>query len=160
MSLVTSSTASASKSRLVGIRLSMLTLRLMENWRRVFKDNESAIIALAIVAIVSEKLMRVELSREQESLAKPMPLESLARCNISSIAAATGLNRETTRRKINQLVEAGIVVREGGSVSLTPGSTQQQLSMEVVQSQLEELRRAANDLIRAGAMAEESSPHG
>lgn len=84
------------KNRLVGIRLAMLTLRMRDNWIRLFGDHQTALIALAIIVIMSERLLRSQLDPELESLVVPMPSEDLAKCNLSSIAAATGLNRETT----------------------------------------------------------------
>ena len=150
--LITPAEKAASKSRLVGIRLAVLTLRLRENWQRLFGDQDAMLIALAIVAIVSERLLRAELDPEYESLEKAMPLTDLSRCNINSIASATGFNRETARRKVNQLVERGLLVKERGAVSLAPGFTQQALAGDIVQAQLDEIRRAVNDLIRVGAI--------
>ena len=150
--LSTPAEKAAAKSRLVGIRLAVLTLRLRENWQRLFGDQDSMLIALAIVAIVSERLLRTELDPEFESLEKPMPLDELSPCNINSIASATGLNRETARRKVNLLVESGMLVKDGGAISLAPGFTQQALACDVVQGQLDEIRRAVNDLIRIGAI--------
>ena len=145
----------APRNRLVGIRLAVLTLRMRENWRRLFGDDDADVIALAIVATVSERLLRSDVDPELQSLQKPMPLKELSSCNINSIAAATGLNRETVRRKVKQLVEQGLLVRERGAVGLAPGFTQQELAFEVVKSQLDELRRAMNDLIRVGAVTAE-----
>lgn len=150
--ITTPAEKAATKSRLVGIRLAVLTLRLRENWQRLFGDKHSMLIGLAIVAIVSERLLRTELDPEYESLDRPMPLSELSTCNINSIAIATGLNRETARRKINALVESGMLVKDGGAISLAPGFTQQTLAHEVVQAQLDEIRRAVNDLIRVGAV--------
>jgi DNA-binding IclR family transcriptional regulator len=81
-----------------------------------------------------------------------MPTDDLAKCNVSSIAAATGLNRETTRRKVDQLVRLGLVVKEKGAIQLRPGATQQAIVCEAVKVQLDELRRAANDFLRMGAL--------
>ena len=150
--ITTPAEKAAAKNRLVGIRLAVLTLRLRENWRRLFGEQDSMLIALAIVAIVSERLLRTELDPEFESLDRAMPLTELSTCNINSIAIATGLNRETARRKINALVESGMLVKYGGAISLAPGFTQQALAQEVVQAQLDEIRRAVNDLIRVGAV--------
>ena len=150
--ITTPAEKAATKSRLVGIRLAVLTLRLRENWQRLFGDKHSMLIGLAIVAIVSERLLRTELDPEYESLDRPMPLSELSTCNINSIAIATGLNRETARRKINALVESGMLVKDGGAISLALGFTQQALAHEVVQAQLDEIRRAVNDLIRVGAV--------
>jgi len=150
--LSTPSTQAAAKSRLVGIRLALLTLRLRENWQLLFGDREATLIGLAVIATVSERLLRTELDPALESLDKPMPLDQLSTCNISSIATATGLNRETARRRVDQLVRSGLLVKERGSVRLAPGFTQQKLACEVVQAQLDALRRSVNDLIREGAM--------
>lgn len=150
--LTTEAEKSAAKARLVGIRLAVLTLRMRENWQRLFGDGDATLIALAIVAIVSERLLRTELDPEYESLDKAMPLTDLSRCNINSIASATGLNRETARRKVNELVESGLLVKDGRAISLAPGFTQQPLAIETVQAQLDEIRRVVNDLIRVGAM--------
>jgi predicted transcriptional regulator len=130
----------------------MLTLRLRDNWIRLFGDHETALIALAVVVITSERLTRTELDADRESLAIPLDPDDLARCNISSVASATGLNRETTRRKIDQLVRNGLIMREDGSFRLTPGFTQQSLASEIVKTQLDELRRAVNDLLRIDAI--------
>ena len=53
------------ESRPAGIRMVLLTLRMMEHWRRAAGDYNSAMILLAIVAISSEKLTRVELPPER-----------------------------------------------------------------------------------------------
>ena len=146
--------AAAAKNRLVGIRLAMLTLRLMENWRRLFGDNDTALIALAIVTIMSERLMRSQLDPAHESLTEPMPLEALTKCNLSSVAAATGLNRETVRRKVNRLIVIGLVVKEDGAIRLAPGFTQQMVARDVVQQQFDEWRRTTADLVRFGVVRE------
>jgi hypothetical protein len=130
----------------------MLTLRLRDNWIRLFGDHDTALIALAIVVITSERLTRAELDAQLQTLTAPLDPDALAMCNLSSIASATGLNRETTRRKIDELVRSGLVVRRGQFIRLTPGFAQQNLASEVVKTQLDELRRAVNDLLRQGAM--------
>lgn len=151
--LSTPSNKAAAKNRLVGIRLALLTLRLRENWQLLFGDREATLIGLAVIATVSERLLRTELDPDLESLEKPMPLDRLSTCNISSIAVATGLNRETARRRVDQLVQSGLLVKDRGSVRLAPGFTQQKLAREVVQAQLDELRRSVNELIRQGAIS-------
>jgi hypothetical protein len=150
--VVSVSDKAEARSRLLGIRLAMLTLRMRDNWIKLFGDHQTALIALAIVVIMSERLMRSELDPELETLSVPMPTADLAKCNLSSIAAATGLNRETTRRKVDQLVRRGLVIREAGVIRLKPGFTQQKLAGEVVKTQLDELRRALNDLLRIEAL--------
>lgn len=153
--LVTDPGTANSKSRLVAIRLVMLTLRLEDNWRELFGDADTAAIALAIVAICAERLLRDELDPELESLTVPIPTQALASCNISSIAAATGFNRETARRKVDQLLQSGLLVRDESGIRLAPGFTQQEATIDLVRRQLDEVRRAANDLLREGVITVE-----
>ena len=79
------------KSRIIALRILGLTLRLMENWRRPFSDPDNAMIMLAIAAIVGEKLTSASVDPGLEDLATPVPHSDLTPCNISSIAAATGI---------------------------------------------------------------------
>lgn len=140
------------KSRLVAIRTAQLTLRLMENWRRRVSDYDSVMILLAVAAITAEKLTRGGLGRDLEDLSQPLPPGQLGKCNISSIAAATGLNRETVRRKVNQLLDAGRLVRIDGTLAFNPAVAQTRETVDLVWTQLETVRRTANELIRDGAL--------
>jgi hypothetical protein len=153
LQLVTDTQTAEAKSRIIGIQLALLTLRLRNNWTKWLGDPDTAAIVLAVVAIKSERLVRSELDTDLETLAMPMPPVALASCNISSIAAATGLNRETTRRKVENLVKTGMLINEEGSISLAPGFTQRDTAMTMVKTQLDEVRRTANDLLRVGALA-------
>lgn len=140
-----------SRNRLAGIRSALLALRLMNNARDLFGDH-SALIGLSIIAIASERWMRADLDPRFETLSVAMPIGHLTVCNISSISAATGFNRETTRRKVNHLVEKGLIVRGGTAVMLAPGFTQKPAASSCTQKQIEEVRRAANDLVRLGIL--------
>jgi hypothetical protein len=141
------------KSRLVALRIASLSLRLMENWRQPFKDFDSAIILLAIAVIVGDKLTRTTLEHELLDLAQPVPHGRLTTCNINSIAAATGMNRETARRKVNRLVTAGLVDRaEDGSISFSPGFSQREEPSSIVRAQLEIVTRIINELVRDGVL--------
>jgi CRP-like cAMP-binding protein len=142
----------AANSRLTAIRLATLTLRLMENWRRRFDDHESLMVILAVVAITADRLTRSDLPSELRSLDRPFPTERLARCSISSIAAATGLNRETARRKVNELIEAGILVRRGREIGFTTGHVQDPYIGELIRSQLDAVTRLVNELHRDGVL--------
>lgn len=143
------------KSRITAIRLALLTLRSMEYWRQGVRDYDSAMVLVAVAAITSERLTRAGLTEEYEDLANPLPTERLGRCNVSSIAAATGLNRETARRKVAGLVAAGLLARTGRSaIGFPPGLLQDSATAELVRRQLDSLVRTANDLIRDGVVAQ------
>ena len=149
----------SAKSRVVALRLTLMTLRLMENWQRHFRDPETAVLLLAIAAINGEKLLREDLEHDRQDLRNPMPVDRLTRCNINSIAVATGINRETARRKVNALADAGIVVRnDDGSVNLRSGLSQQPELIQLVRMQLETLNRVSNELVRDGALKIEVQP--
>jgi hypothetical protein len=140
-------------SRLTAIHLAMLTSRAMENWRQGVGDNDSAMILLAVVAITGERLTRTELPEDLRSVANALPPGFAAECNISSIAAATGLNRETTRRKVNALVEAGYLARsEDGEIGYPAGRAQDPATLDFVRRQLEAVARFANEAIREGVL--------
>jgi len=150
--LITDSDAAAAKSRLVGIRLATLTLRLRGSWTELFGSPDAAAIALAIVAIGAERMLRDNLTPTLTSLATPMPAEAFGECNISAIAKATGFNRETARRKVDELVQLGIVARKGSNITLVPGFSQQPAAIKMVRRQLEFLRIATNEMIREGVI--------
>jgi len=148
------------KSRLAHLSLLSLNLRLMENWRSLqitawgsVLDYESTMIVMAIIVISAEKLLRTDLDSELETLAHPLPQHSLSRVNFSSIAAATAINRETVRRKVSDLVERGIVLRDDGGVRMARGSIQIDALRRIIDAQLDAMTRTANHLSRIGVLA-------
>lgn len=144
----------SANSRITAIRLTLLTLRCMEKWRANVKDYDSAMILVAVGAITAERLTRAELEEEYRAVERPMPADRLAACNVSSLAAATGLNRETTRRKVNALIESGFLVRsEQGVIGFAPGHLQKEHIPNLIRSQLDSLVRTINDLVRDGTVA-------
>ena len=153
MQLTIDKQASAAMSRLTAIRLALLTSRAMENWRQGVGDNESAMILLAVVAITGERLTRAELPEDLRSVATPLPPGYAAGCNVSSIAAATGLNRETTRRKVGALIERGYLYRsEQGEIGFPIERQQDPETLDFLMRQLEAVTRFANDSIRDGVL--------
>ncbi|HEX9946618.1 MAG TPA: hypothetical protein VGA98_03675 [Allosphingosinicella sp.] len=153
MQLTIDNEASTAMSRLTVIRLALLTSRAMENWRAGVGDNDSALILLAVVPIAGERLTRVDLPEALRSVETPLPAGYAAGCNISSIAAATGLNRETTRRKVSALIERGYLGRsKEGEIGFPPARQQDPSTLDFVRKQLEAVARFANDSIRDGVL--------
>jgi len=153
MQLIIDNDATAANSRLTAIRLALLTSRSMENWRRDVGDNASAMILLAVVAICGERLTRTDLPEPLRSVATSLPPGFAAGCNVASIAAATGLNRETTRRKVNALLEAGYLARsEEGEISIPAERQQDPATLDFLRRQLEAVARFANEAIRYGVL--------
>jgi hypothetical protein len=142
------------ESRLAGIQMAILTLRCMEHYRDVAGDHDSALVLLAVVAISAEKFTRGELSGELRSLETPLPQDQLGSCNVSSIAVATGFNRETTRRYVNRLIEREILQRSpDGTIQFTAGYLQGRQVADLLQLQLDTLGRSVSEFLRIGAMA-------
>ena len=138
------------KSRLVALRIAGLTLRMMENLRQPFKDYESGMILIAIAAILGEKLTRTSLEPELQDLARPIPTALLTTCNINSIAAATGINRETARRKVNKLIAAGLLERAERRARVTRGRTRTSASTDTARPSRAGRRRASSLRSRGG----------
>jgi hypothetical protein len=153
MSLSIDETRFEANSRLTAIRLTMLTLRCMETWRRNVTDADSAMILVAVVAITAERLTRHDLQGDLRNMAQPVPADQLAPCNISSIAAATGLNRETARRRVNSLIERGFLTRsDDGVIGFVPGHLQKEYIHDMVRSQLDSVVGTVNNLVREGTV--------
>ncbi len=141
------------ESRLAGIQMAMLTLRCMEHYRKVAGDHDSALILLAVVAISSERLTRGGLEEGLRSLDAPLPPEQMGTCNVSSIAVATGFNRETARRHVNRLIERDVLQKGlDGTIQFTAGYMQSGQIAELLQLQLDTLGRSVTEFVRMGAM--------
>jgi hypothetical protein len=140
-------------SRLTAIRVTVLTARLMELWRRGERDTDTAMILIAVAAITSERLTRIDLEEEMRALEHPVPPELIGTCNISSIAAATGLNRETARRRVNKLIGKGTLVRnERGDIYFPPGFLQRPEARTLVRKHLETVARFLNESLKDGVL--------
>lgn len=153
MQLTIDAPAFRANSRLTAIRLALLLSRCMENARRNVGDSDSAMILVAVVAISGERLTRTELPDDLRSVATPLPEGMAGECNVSSIAAATGFNRETTRRKVKGLIDSGYLQRRpGGEIALVPGILARDETQALAMSQLEAITRFVNDAVRDGVL--------
>ena len=140
-------------SRITAIRAAVMMTRSMEIWRRERLDPQTVLIILAVISITSEKLMRAGLDPQYHALDVYLPLEQLQACNVASIAAATGLNRETVRRRVQALIDRGSLIRtESGDIALPPDKVQERSALDLVRRQLEALVRFANDSLRDGVL--------
>ena len=147
------SAAAPSMNRLAATRLTWLTLRYMENWDRLVEGYDEAMIVVAVAAISTERMTRRPLSEEELNLANRLPRERYSKCTIQAIAQATGLNRETARRKINKLIERGVLEKtQSGSIMFRPGFQQRPFVSQLISAQLEVFRRTADALVRDGIL--------
>lgn len=154
MVLVVNSPEADAQSRLTAIRLVSMTLRQMENWRRLLDDQDSVMVLMAVAVINTESFTRETLAElNVADLKTAVPAEMLRGCNISSVALATGLHPETTRRKIAHLVERRLLARAAnGHVYLHPELGIREQIVQTVRSQLEVLAKTANELLREGTL--------
>lgn len=148
------------KSRLAHVALLNLNLRFMENWRSVqiasagsVLDYESLMILMAIIVIGGERVLRAELEPELQTLEQRMPQNRVGKANFSSIAAATAINRETVRRKVNNLQKAGWVVRDKEGIRTVPGVISYEDLRSIIGAQLDALARTVNQLTRLGILS-------
>ncbi len=161
MPVVIDSAGADANSRLTAIRVTVLTARLMELWRRGTRDTDTAMILVAVAAITTERLTRAELAPEMRRLDSQVPIEMVGAANISSIAAATGLNRETARRRVNALVGEGLLVRsEKGEVRFPPGYLQRPEAAALVRRILETVTRFVNEELKDGVLRLTQAPRG
>lgn len=134
-------------SRVAGVAITAYTLRALEKWRTNLGDYDSVIIMIAVIAISSDRLLRIDLPADYRSLAVPLDPALIGKVNVSSIAHATGLNRETARRKVNELVEQGHLARAAdGNISFPPGATQSDRIRDQARAQIGEIAAIANQL--------------
>ena len=153
VSLLVDDQRARDKGRIVALRLILHTLRLMENWKHDVNDYDRAMILLAVAAITAERLLRGETESQFEALSEPLPIDRMAKCNVRSIAAATGLNRETTRRKVDGLIEQNLLVKAGdGTLTFAPGIIQEETTYTLIRKQLDTFVKTANELIREGVV--------
>jgi len=149
MQLLVDDAGAGSNSRLTAIRAAILLTRSLEVWRRGRMDSETVVIILAVIAITSEKFTRSGLDAEFRALDVYLPLEQLQACNVASIAAATGLNRETTRRRVEALIREGSLIRTAsGDIALPPKRVQERSALDLVRRQLDAVVRFTNDCLR------------
>lgn len=144
-------------SRVAGVAVADHTLRAAERWRANVADLESAMIMLAVIAISSARLLRADdLPADQLTLDYPADRSLLTKVNVAGIAHATGLNRETARRKVNELIKAGELARaEDGSISFAPGLVHSDRVREQVRGQIGEVCALVEQLERMGIFVRE-----
>lgn len=153
MQLLINEARATESSRMTAIRLALLMARSMEIWSGGRRDPETVLIIVAVISITSEKFTRAALEPGLTALDTYLPLEQLQRCNVASIAAATGLNRETARRRVAALLRDGSLIRtESGDIALPPERVQDPAALALIRKQLDALVRTSNELLRDGVI--------
>jgi len=147
------------KSRLVHVALLNLNLRFLENWRsaqigsgRAALDYESLMILMATIVISAERVVRTELDPDLQTLAQQLPASKVTKVNLSSIAAATALNRETVRRKVNALEKEGWLIRDKDGIRTVHGVVPYDRLRGIIGAQLDALTRTVNLLSKLAVL--------
>ena len=72
--------------------------------------------------------------------------------NALSVAAATGLPRETVRRKLKVLLEKGVLAEKDGGYIYKPGIVQQAQALEAFERGMANTLQFVNDCLRIGVL--------
>jgi len=111
-------------------------------------DIDLAIIAGAAALVGTDSMMRDPATRREYADLNKVVGDRQRGCNALSIAEATGLPRETVRRKMNRLVEMGILVRRGvGDYIWQPGVLQSPPYRQMLDDIATAAARLANDCL-------------
>jgi hypothetical protein len=144
------------KGRPAAIALALYTLREMGAWRQHVHSYDCAMIMVAVIAITAERLLRTEMEPDLARLDRPIDPSLLQKCNIASIAHATGLNRESTRRKVNDLIQRGMLARlDDGTIFFREGLAQEPPTRDLIRRHVIDFAATANRLLKIGVLAEE-----
>jgi hypothetical protein len=127
--------------------------RVFAAYRRVAGSIDYVLLLLAVLIITTQHLTHRGVEDEFLDIRRMLPRERLGICNVSSLAAATGLPVETTRRKTLELIGRGTLQRDaGGNVQFTPGILQQPRIYDLVVEHASEVTALANRLVQLGAL--------
>lgn len=149
-------------SRLALIILNAFMMRQMELWREAVTailgrvpDAEDVMIVGAIQSIGGEKLLRQTLEESFRDLGTELPYDQLTACNLASIADATGMNRETVRRRTNRMIEEGLLIKTDGSLHVAETVMQSPVARQVVHKQLASMQMTLRRLTLLGVLSED-----
>lgn len=146
--------------RKIGLQLAISGLRIVEEYRRVYgDDNDRVMIILAVVASTLERALRNDETGEIADLRQIIPDELVSPCNVASISIATGLPRETARRKVNALIAEDILKRDRrGVITFVNGIGQNPVIYRMLRRQAGEIARLASVFSEAGIMVPLAPP--
>jgi hypothetical protein len=126
-------------------RICRLTAGLFEG------DFDLLIITAAVgLAAVEHRVRDPDFKTRFGNIDEKLGLDGQRGTNATSLAATTGLPRETVRRKILRLIELGIVARrDSGDFVLQPGTLQSPPFARVFSSISDETVRMVNECIES-----------
>jgi hypothetical protein len=123
-------------------------------------DMDKALIVLLVLVRSSEHPDFAEATRPErlaDPAAEPLPTLGL---NVTSVAASLGLPKETTRRKVLELLRGGCLFRIDGDLRLPPDTYRRLAPLREGVNQLAaKYHELGSALIRAEALSETRTPH-
>jgi hypothetical protein len=143
----------ADQLRLYSYLMFTLVQRIDRMRREVYAgDLDLASISEAIALSAIEARMRDPQFRDAyRSVARQAGIAAQRGVNALSVAAATGIPRETVRRKIKKLIELGAIVEvKRGEYVMKPGFLQQDSIQERLVRALADTTRFINDSLDQG----------
>jgi hypothetical protein len=140
-------------SRAVAYFVTEFILRSAETISGLYDhDYEMAIIFMTISNRVAEKVMNDPKLREQYgSYTSTIPPEHALLISRMALARATGLPRETVRRKVAKLIEMGWVIELAGGLRPRPDLNRHSNYIGAVEPMAQNLRRLFTMLLAIGA---------
>jgi hypothetical protein len=116
-------------------------------------DYEAAILFMTISNRNSEKVMSdPKLRVRYASYTSVIPPEHTLLISRMALARATGLPRETVRRKVARLIEKGWVIELAGGLRARPDLNRDPHYIGVLEPQAQNLRRLFTMLLQSGAL--------
>lgn len=145
------------ESRLVALETAAALLRLVEGYQEMFgTDLDRLMIMLAVGAITGERPVRAaDAPPHFVRFGVPIPSADMTRCTALAIASATGLPRETARRKVKQMIDEGLLRRDDKvGIRVNEELLQRPEFEELIQRQAGEIARLANALQERGVLVQ------
>ena len=140
-------------------RTAMFALtNLFLSMHRTFTGHEghspSVVLIYCTVSVGNiQKLMRERNVPREFTATAILPREWVVPMSRSAIAATTGLPRETVRRHVAQMIEAGLLIEDPrGGVTVVPGSIQDRALEPLLETLITEFSRTAEALLRASVI--------
>jgi hypothetical protein len=141
-------------SRVIAYFVREFFLKSSERMSKVFAhDYESAVLFLTISNHNAQKVMTEPALRDRyASDAVTIPPEHIVPVSRMALARATGLPRETVRRKVARLMAKGWVEEHKGGLCVRPDINRDARYAAAVESQRRNLRRMFDALSSSGAL--------
>lgn len=128
-------------------------LRMLQAVIEIYGDLEAFTVYLAVLAANAGAVSRDAVLSARFGGEEPIPEEYLRPVSARAIALSTGLSRETTRRKLTQLIDDGHLIKDARGIRPPVTVMAQRDNMKFAKLLLEEFSRTAKRVTQIGAAA-------